>query len=108
MPVRGSLRRRLTPTRPSCDQVHCGHQGTASRREGGKPPRWSRAIARLKECPLPANPRACRHGARPMHPRSDWLYETLNTPAAQRQERARLEHRERSKAHGKDDRKAAG
>eukprot|EP00908_Phaeocystis_cordata_P020165 Transcript_31833.p1 GENE.Transcript_31833~~Transcript_31833.p1 ORF type:complete len:214 (-),score=97.05 Transcript_31833:48-689(-) len=43
-----------------------------------------------------------------LHAGLDWLYETLSTPAAQRQERARLEHRERQKAHGKADKKAAG
>ena len=31
----------------------------------------------------------------------DWLFETLSTPAAQRQERARLEHRERAQAHAR-------
>ena len=70
MAVRGRLPRRLTVTRPLRGQVYCGHQGAASRREGGKPPRRSRAMARLKECPPPANPRACRHGARLMDPRS--------------------------------------
>lgn len=35
-----------------------------------------------------------------LHAGLDWLYETLSTPAAQRQERARLEHRERARAHG--------
>ena len=66
--VAGCLPRRLTATRPSRGQVHCGHQGAASRREGGKPPRRSRATARLKECP-PAHrwptPRACGHSTRP-------------------------------------------
>ena len=33
-----------------------------------------------------------------LHAGLDWLYETLSTPAAQRQERARLEHRERARA----------
>ena len=112
--------RRLTATRPSRGQVHCGHQGAASRREGGKPPRRSRAMARLKECP-PANPpglsarRAADAPPERLRPApsvhcfpQDWLYETLKTPAAQRQERARLEHRERAKAHSKDDRKQAG
>ena len=36
-----------------------------------------------------------------LHAGLDWLYETLSTPAAQRQERARLEHRERARAHGR-------
>ena len=57
--VAGCLPLRLTASRPSRGQVHCGHQGAASRREGGKPPRRSRATARLKECPPrppPANP----------------------------------------------------
>jgi len=36
-----------------------------------------------------------------LHAGLDWLYETLNTPAPERQERARLEHRDRAKAQGK-------
>ena len=61
--VAGCLPRRLTATRPSRGQVHCGHQGAASRREGGKPPRRSRATARLKECP-PRPPLANPSGLR--------------------------------------------
>jgi len=40
-----------------------------------------------------------------LHAGLDWLYETLSTPAAQRQERARLEHRERTRAYGKEHRR---
>ena len=36
-----------------------------------------------------------------LHAGLDWLVDTLSTPAAQRQERARQEHADRAKAAGK-------
>ena len=43
-----------------------------------------------------------------LHAGLDWLVDTLSTPAAQRQERARQEHADRAKAAGKAGGGAAG
>ena len=92
--------------------LHAGLAAQPSRRE-----RRGQSHSARPHAPPPPSTVATGHRAPRDHPayrrapitgRQDWLYETLSTPAAQRQERARLEHRERQKAHGKEDKKAAG